>query len=176
MVAQIPERIRPVHLARGNRVLAGERLIDEMPRLQSGLATQGLLGEGRRARVKLDFESGADGLACARGTLNAELPATCQRCLAPMELVLQLDVNLAFVASSEISVPAGFDSVELVDDELNFWELLEDELILALPITPLHEQDECQPDNRVFAGSTEQVTRKSPFSVLAALKDIKKED
>jgi uncharacterized protein len=186
MAHSLPEHIRPANLARGNRLLTGECRLDDMQRLQSGLVGGLSMTQRSRATLSLEFESGSDGIAYAKGTLGAVLASICQRCLEPMEWVLNVELRLAFVdapgvnvASVAVSgndvsgndVPVGIDSIEVVNDELNLWALVEDELILALPITPLHEENVCQPDENVPDQQPELETRSNPFAALSALKD-----
>jgi uncharacterized protein len=70
------------------------------------------------------------------------------------------------------SLPKGYDVLELGEDPLDLLALIEEELLLALPIVPAHDPQECQQpaDNQVSESSEDEVTRSNPFSVLAQLK------
>lgn len=108
----------------------------------------------------------------ARGTVHL----TCQRCLQPVAQVLEVDRTILFVA--------GEDKAAQLDEELDEdvlalprWldlvTLIEDELILALPIVPMHEA--C-PQPLAFDGEAGadpddgEPERPNPFAALAALK------
>ena len=70
------------------------------------------------------------------------------------------------------SLPKAYDVLEPGEDPLDLRSLIEEELLLALPIVPAHHPEECQQP----AGLDEpepgedEVTRSNPFSVLAQLK------
>ncbi len=69
---------------------------------------------------------------------------TCQRCLQPMPCVLALDQRLRFVAGEAQAEALDADSdddVLALSRSLDLRELAEDELLLALPLVPRH--DEC---------------------------------
>jgi uncharacterized protein len=70
------------------------------------------------------------------------------------------------------SLPKGYDVLELGEDPMDLLALIEDELLLALPIVPTHDPKECQPpaDLNEPEPSEDEVTRSNPFSVLAQLK------
>ena len=95
------------------------------------------------------------------------LSMQCQRCLGPMKWAFELQRSLLLVRSEqdfpedELEEDA-FDAIE-VGRELDLLQLLEDEILLALPIAPRHESCDL-PDSVARAG------RRLPFAGLAALK------
>ena len=119
--------------------------------------------------------------------LQASAPVwlTCQRCLQPLTLSLTLDRRLRFVQGE--SQAEAMDA-ELEDDVLALprWldlrELIEDELLLALPLVPRH--DTCPQPLPVAVGQSEErgedpgaepwpddvPDQPHPFAVLQALK------
>jgi uncharacterized protein len=74
---------------------------------------------------------------------HAALQMSCQRCLQPVTVVLDLQPRLRFVRGEQQAEALDEDS----DDEdvlaltaaLDLPQLIEDELILALPLVPRHE-------------------------------------
>ncbi|HCP54228.1 MAG TPA: metal-binding protein, partial [Pseudomonas sp.] len=74
-------------------------------------------------------------------------------------------------ASSQ-HLPKGYDVLEVGEYPLDLLALVEDELLLALPIVPLHDPEICQPPVGPDEPepSEDEVTRSNPFSVLAQLK------
>ena len=74
--------------------------------------------------------------------LGAQLPMTCQRCLGQALMPVALDNSYRFVADEA----AAQAEDEQCDEDLLVWskqfdlrELLEDELLLELPLVPKHE-------------------------------------
>jgi len=112
-------------------------------------------------------KSGEPGLRLAvQGALNL----TCQRCLDSFEYLLDVTADFVLV-TSEDAIPSP-DSDEY-DDEVDYlvaetqmpvMDLVEDEILLALPLAPKHAEKDC------LASSKVELEKPSPF---AALKDFK---
>ena len=107
-------------------------------------------------------ESGRPGL---RVRVSGVLQVACQRCLAAMQYPLQID-TLLLLARSEAEIearplePEGPDSV-VAGKEMDVAALLEEEILLAIPLAPRHEQ--CSGNG---AGMGE--AQASPFAGLRA--------
>ena len=104
----------------------------------------------------------------------------CQRCLAPVEAVLAVDAHFRFVAGEAEAAQADMDAEEDVlasTRALDLPALVEDELLLALPLVPRHT--DC-PLPRTSAhdpcAETEApgADRQFPFEVLAGFKARKR--
>ena len=104
---------------------------------------------------------------------EAEVPLLCQRCLQPLTESLSFERCFRFVATEELAAELDEDS----DDEdvlalparLDLRELVEDELILSLPIVPRH--DDCPEPLPLPAEPAEaEPDAPHPFAALAALK------
>lgn len=101
---------------------------------------------------------------------RATVPMRCQRCLGIVDI--GLDVDRAFLFASDEDEAARLDEDQ--DDDLlvvsrafNLIDLLEDELILALPIVPRH--DSCAPPAQDTQASPDP-ERAHPFDALRALR------
>jgi uncharacterized protein len=111
-----------------------------------------------------------------RGSVDAELTVMCQRCMGPMRLPVHADFLLAVVKGEAEAerLPDDYDALLLSEDRLQLSNVIEDELLLALPVAPLHAADECRVDPGKWAAKdTEPETasgRENPFAVLAGLK------
>lgn len=105
--------------------------------------------------------------------LRAETTVTqqCQRCLQPMAVPLAVDRRFRFVASEEEAERLDEESEDDVLVESRRFDLpalIEDELILALPLVPRHET--CpQPLPAATSDAAEEVAP-NPFAALAALR------
>ena len=100
---------------------------------------------------------------------------TCQRCLAPVETRLVVGRWFRFVAD-EASATAQDDGCEedllVMSGEFSVLELLEDELVLELPLIARHVECPVQPKLQVADAGfvSEQPARTKPFAALAGLK------
>ena len=105
------------------------------------------------------------------GELRAKALMTCQRCLKPMTVALEGSIRWGLVFSElEIKgLDKDLDPILVEGGQLPLRQAIEDELVLLLPIMPMHES--C---NSGWISDTESVDvseKKSPFAVLAALKN-----
>ncbi|MGN1056355.1 MAG: YceD family protein [Comamonas sp.] len=106
---------------------------------------------------------------------DAQVPMVCQRCLGVAHIDVQVDQSFRFV-KDEATAEAMDDEVEedllALSKDFNLRELIEDELIMGLPLVPMH--DEC-PVQVPMAASTEDFQlvseeKTNPFAVLAGLR------
>jgi len=102
----------------------------------------------------------------------AQVSLVCQRCLGPVREQLETNRSFLFVPGEDAAAQLDADSeddVLALTRSLDLRELVEDELLLALPIVPRH--DECpQPLPMPEADELEEEPAPSPFAALAALK------
>jgi uncharacterized protein len=107
------------------------------------------------------------GRACLRLSVHSNMQLLCQRCLEPMRFEVSEDALLVLAATQEeIDVDptdASAPDRVLAGKELVLRDLVEDELILALPYAPRHAA--CGPD----APGTGEDRKVSPFSGLRGL-------
>ena len=104
---------------------------------------------------------------------SAALDVACQRCLQPVRVPLDVHRRILFVPGGEAAAAAvdaeREEDVLPLTRALDLRELVEDELLLALPLVPVHAL--C-PEPLAPPGSAEEedVRAPSPFAALAALK------
>ena len=133
------------------------------------LADQLLNADGE-VRVGFEFVKNRFDAALIRGHLATELQVECQRCLESMTQQRDQSFELLIDASDADDEAFGLDSVNTEDGYLDVFTVIEDEIILSLPIIMMHEESSC---NRYWQPETESVTaaeKDNPFAVLAALK------
>lgn len=104
--------------------------------------------------------------------IDAELPLECQRSLQrylePVKIVQRL--GLIRDEEDEAGLPPGYEPLLMAEHgELRPAELIEDELILAVPVVPVNPDSESV--QRDWPADEEAVAQASPFAALAALKD-----
>jgi len=166
----IPPHIDPRKLADRAATLEGE-----WPLVQFSRLCEQLVSDAGSVQARLEFGRDEQGLIVMRGNLEVEVQMVCQRCLEPVLLPVHSEFVYAVLregASAE-GLPKAYDALELGEDPLDLLELVEDELLLALPIVPAHDPDDCQHPAGFAAApepSVEEVPRSNPFDVLAQLK------
>ena len=129
--------------------VAGERAV------LAGAGTQPALGIGAATEVTLE----------------------CQRCLQPMRLPLQVERRIFFVDGEDAAAALDAecdDDVLALAPVLDLHALVEDELLLALPVVPRHEVCALPLPAAVGAITADEASegeaREHPFAALAALK------
>ena len=118
--------------------------LPQMPGLPAEFASG---GGSVRARLSFGREQG---FAMAHVELTAQLAVTCQRCLSPLRLQVQCDSPVLIVESEREAeqAPAGWETFLAAEGRVDFAALVAEELLLALPIVPLHEDpSECSQSN-----------------------------
>ena len=153
-----PAAIDGLAFARAAGMLKGRLAIESLPRLaQSGCSGSvldfvltGAINERGKPELRL--------------AVFGNVRLQCQRCLGNLDFPLQVEAQLE-LAASEAEILAAEDDVErtVAERDMNVADLVEEEVILALPMVPKHEQ--C----RAAEGSDEGA-RPSAFQALAALK------
>jgi uncharacterized protein len=74
--------------------------------------------------------------------VGADVVMTCQRCLGPLRRQLASESQLVFADEGSAELPEGYEAVGGDPQALDLASLVEDELLLALPIIPQHEPGE----------------------------------
>jgi uncharacterized protein len=165
MSSGLPATVDAIRLADTGTRLAGEIPLQAMARLRGQC-----LDDQGEASVDLLFERSADrALRRIRGRINARVHVACQRCLEPMILMLEAEPSLLIVKADERAQLLTEDAELLVADKaVVLSELVEDELLLAMPMIPMHELSECP---AAASLRTQQRSPANPFAVLDKLKD-----
>lgn len=162
----IPEYIDPLRFAEQDLGLSGIVALEEMTRLKDYLHSS-------TGTVKVDLQFGIDEqkIAYLTGHLETNLNLLCQRCLEPFIIAIRSDFKLGIVNSLEEAndLPEHYEPVLTQDTQLGLRNLIEDELILNLPIIPKHETKDCKISLAHLNAGQEKI--ETPFHVLKKLKD-----
>lgn len=160
-------------LAAAGASLSGVIALSDLPRL-----CEALVDADGELEVRLQLGADDEGYRTIAGSVGSILKLECQRCLEPVSLRVQVPVSLAMVWREDelASLPERFEGVIVGPEPSDLFTILEDEVLLALPLVAMHEGTGCaalgakSPD-----GATEQAGsgEESPFAVLRALRPEK---
>jgi uncharacterized protein len=154
--------IDSLDFARNSQQLSGEVQVVQLARLADSLFD----GAGE---LKYQLVGGCDArqrprlqLAVA-GSINLR----CQRCLGSLAYPVAVEASLLVLTDKAGGETAELDDLDGVpaDAHTDVWELIEDEVLLAVPLSPRHPEGLCE-----AAVDTSQDRAASPFAVLAKLK------
>jgi uncharacterized protein len=125
--------------------------------------------------VQLQFGHDESHRRRIQGQVNATVMLQCQRCLEPLAVELDETVNLALVSSEAIAekLPADIDPWLSDEEQLAPAEIIEEQLILGLPIVASHQQCELaiKQNNSKLPPKDSADPVQNPFAVLATLKN-----
>ncbi|MCG8324454.1 MAG: YceD family protein [Thiotrichales bacterium] len=165
MPPDLPQTINPLRLARSDATLNGQIKIGELDRLGAVLSdTDG------EVRFGLAFAQDANGRTIVTGNCSACLALKCQRCFDPMQVEISTATRLMVVNSIEAArdIPDDYEPLLFSGDDISLRQLIEDEMLLALPIAPLHETEKCNAG--IEQDGVQEDYRVNPFAVLKTLK------
>jgi uncharacterized protein len=172
MLSQPPEHADPRRLCEQGKRYEGRVALLGLPRLAPLLTST----EGEAA-FTLRFDQDDEGRSRIIGHVRADLQVTCQRCMGAMTLPVDAEFKLSPVSGPREAetLPAEYDPLLLEERLLNPIDLIEDELILAIPPAPRHPEAECGVNLAVFRHEEDsapiaEAERDNPFAALQALK------
>ena len=175
----IPGRLDVRRFAEAAATLSGEEPLGAYARLSAEMAAP-----ADDARVR--WEAVGAGREDAAGhrvpwlhlTASATVPLVCQRCLAPVDVPLQVDRSFRFVGDEDTAAAEDEESEEdvlVASHDFDLHALIEDELLMEIPVTPRH--DRCPEPVQLSAADPDfdaaEAARPNPFAVLGKLRSDK---
>jgi uncharacterized protein len=166
--------VSPYELARTRGQFKGEIALTAFPRLRSLVLGDGFVS------VDLTFRRDDEGRCLVEGPVLVIVDLECQRCLEPVSRPLELAVCLCVVASEAqaADVDEALEPFVLSDDDVSIVDLIEDDLLLALPSQVCVAYEECSnrpnlsyPADGIDAADETEPEHPNPFGVLAQLKN-----
>ena len=120
--------------------------------------------------VEFEFADSDYGNPILKGHVEACLSVECQRCLKGMELPMKIDFNLLIDAPDELALESSLETIYSTDGTIDIFAVVEDELILNLPLVTTHEDTSCNEFWRSRDELPDVILKDNPFSVLKKLK------
>jgi uncharacterized protein len=169
----LPHTVEVRTLAARAVSLAGDVDPGKLKRLSAAIvAAKGAIA------VSANFDRDEEGRYVVAMQVSADVQVTCQRCLGTLEQTIASSTSLAVVWTDEqaAQLPPRYEPL-IAEAEIELWEVVEDELLLALPNFSYHSNPNCGVetgvqaqggDGEVFARANPE--KDNPFNVLKALK------
>ncbi len=133
---------------------------------------QGLLNDTEgEARYTIEFDHDALRVPYVELRIEAQLPLVCQRSLQRFLLPVSLVQRLGLVRdeADEAALPPDYEALLVPEDGmLHPADLVEDELVLAVPVVPVNPESEAV--ERDWPAQEEELAKANPFAALASLK------
>lgn len=161
--------VNSTELAREGLFLTGKVLLKDMKRLEDVI-----LPSENAISFEIQGIIGEKGWPGAIMKLTGTIPLICNRCNKPMEEALEREVIFRFAKNEAEadSIPVSIDEEEEVivgSSKLNLMDWIEEEILLSIPMIPVHEQ-ECvleEPEK-------DDIQQPNPFAKLKELKGLRK--
>ena len=170
-----PRKFNLTAWAQSGQLASGQVELAELPRLRADLDLSGPPATplGWQAQVEQREIAGGPPQLWLHLLAQAHLPMSCQRCLKPAEQEVQVDRWFRFVESEEVAEAEDDDSEEdllVFEPQFDLLQLLEDELLLDLPLVPMHDSCPQPPVLTQPDGLELEAEKPHPFAALAQLK------
>jgi uncharacterized protein len=140
--------------------------------------------DGAELAAGVRFDIGPDGFPRVGFSVTGSLRLECQRCLEPVAWPVRIETCLTVLESDEQTalLASPLDSVVTDVDGLDLIEVIEDEILAALPMVPVHrDESACRQASRSFIDRDsdsviEAESMHRPFADLASLVGSRKSD
>ncbi|MDH5821398.1 YceD family protein [Luteimonas sp. RD2P54] len=166
MSVEVPEVLDAWRMVAADRVFEGRLPLSGLARLDGVL-----LDATGEAAYSLGFGRDELRVPYAELRVEAELPLLCQRTLQRFLQPVRIEQRFGLIRdeADEAALPPGYEALLLPEDgRMRPAELVEDELILAVPLVPVAPGSETV--EREWPAPAEEEARANPFAALAALK------
>ncbi|MFS2224009.1 23S rRNA accumulation protein YceD [Pantoea sp. B65] len=123
----------------------------------------------------LSFAIDNQRLAVLNGTADVAVTLSCQRCgkSFPHEVHITYCFSPVVNDDQAEALPEAYEPINVNEfGEIDLLALVEDEIILALPVVPVHDSEHCEVSeaDMVFGVLPAEAEKPNPFAVLASLK------
>lgn len=164
----LPHKIDPFRSADTSSHLHGIFLLNQLVRLNPSLYSN----EGE-VEVDLQFQVDEQHIRHLKGFIKTNLTLQCQRCLEPFlyEIKNELVMGIVHTEEEAHTLPSYYDPLVVSENFISIPDLVEDELIISLPIVPMHEGSECKIKTPIVS-ITEGIDQAddNPFKVVELLR------
>ena len=154
--------------------------LDPVRTAQKRLDYQGIYTPDQVERVAESVVSVDSDVECSMsfaidGDAKVTVTLECQRCGKPFTHQVYTTYCFSPVRSDEQAeaLPEAYEPIEVNEfGEIDLLAMVEDEIILALPVVPVHDSEHCEVSeaDMVFGELPEEAQKPNPFAVLASLK------
>lgn len=165
MPSDLSQSINPLCLAKARERIVGKIQLNSLARLK-GI----LLDDKGELKYSLTFDLDEAGVCTVECCIETQLILECQRCFKPVEVDIRKNSLLGVVDEGDEfdALAKEYEPLQLDDDgDTTVDELIEEELLLSIPLSALHPVDKCEGINDLDRINAE--AKLQPFAGLAAL-------
>lgn len=165
MPSDLSQPIDLLHLAKSKKRIEGSMPLDSFERVKDVL-----MKNTDKLHYSLSFGFDESRTCVVETTIATSLVLECQRCLGPVTIEVHKSSLLGLIRDKDEAdaLDKAYEPLELGEDTISVMELIEDELLLAIPLSPLHDENECS--GKEVLDQINEDAKPRPFAALAALK------
>ena len=160
----LPVQLKLFNFAKKEVSLSGQYHISDFPRIIEIASNK-----KDNVIVELSFYLENDKTPCIDGIIKLDIVLPCQRCLEELHIALNINFTLAFVRHEEQGeeLDSHYEIYVTEKDELKTIDLISDEILLSIPMVPMHDYDCIIKINEqeIVEGKSE-----NPFAILKKIK------
>jgi len=149
-------------LTKEQAIFSGDMSLDSMKRILDLLDQQ----QGN-IHYQLGFDKSEQGQTLIDINIDAELVMSCQRCLSPMQVRIARHSILVIVNDKTELHTISSDYEPYVVEEngnLSLHDMVQDELLLTIPLAPIHDEADCGATSTVK--KIKEESKINPFAIL----------
>ena len=168
MANELPEFLNFRHLKERRGQLAGTYSASRLKR------TAAILQPGRGCEVEISYDFNGENEALIEGRVITECILPCQRCLEAVEIGIDSVFSIRAVHEPSDArkvdgsdVETDEDRVPLTEQGVALLDIVEDEILLACPMIPVHDNASCRAALEIEQDTTSG--RQKPFAGLSEL-------
>jgi uncharacterized protein len=169
----LPTHVDPRKLAQQDYLLEGELGAENLPRLASSVES---ICSPLKATIRFSVDESKAKIAC--GSASVSVMAICQRCLDEVKVDLHATFAVQIIWSDDKvqHVARNYEPWLVSERTADLSELLEDEILLSLPLVNYHPAGACTGDAFIASVDSDIDVSESdnPFSILKQLKQLKR--
>lgn len=121
---------------------------------------------GAESMIDVHFQfSQFDGRPAVEGELNGNIVTTCQRCMQAVSIPMSEQFQVLVVSEERADEPGGYEYVVADPSRLDLRWLTEEQVLLALPLVPMHESA-CLDAQAASVSEDDEMTAQKPFQNL----------
>jgi uncharacterized protein len=135
----------PLHIQASTATARGARYSGDLPVARLRRVAEALTNDQGSVHVDLRVRKAPDGTSRLSGHIEGDIELQCQRCLRDYRQHLAVDLDLRLVSSEaeEARLMRECEPYLVTEDRLPLHEIIEDEILLALPLAPRCESPRC---------------------------------
>lgn len=172
-MSRVPDVLDAWRMVAARRVFEGQLRLSSLSRLRDALCAEEGVTESGVVRFAIEFDRDALQVPYVELRIDAQLPLECQRSLDRFLLPVHVVQRLGLIVdeADEAGLPPDYEPLLVpADGMLRPADLVEDELILAVPVVPMKPGTEQAEQDADWPATADDEVQANPFAVLAALK------